>query len=94
MTDEERYRAAAHAMQSAVAYFMNVDGIATTPKHLRVGVNSAFVEHGALVKLLLEKGVFTEEEYYKALADKMEEEVESYRKMAVERTGNPGLRFF
>lgn len=66
-------------MQSAVAYAMNSDPKETEPKHLRTGINAAMVEHGALVGLLIEKGVITIEEYYKALADKMEAEVESYR---------------
>lgn len=75
----DRYYAAAHAMQSAVAFSMQMDPAETTPKHLRVGVNAAMVEHGALVGLLLKKGLITEEEFYEALADKMEAEVESYR---------------
>ena len=43
-----------------------------------MGINAAMVEHGALIGLLLEKRLITMEEYYKALADKMEEEVQSY----------------
>ena len=83
MTEEaqrhrERYLAAAHAMQTGVAFTMHQDAKETDPKHLRVGINSAMVEHGALVGLLLEKGLITMEEYYKALADKMEEEVQTY----------------
>lgn len=77
--DQDRYAAAAHAMQTGVAMQMNFDPSETTPKHLRVGVNSAMVEHGALVKILLDKGLLTEDEYYKTLADFMEAEAESYR---------------
>lgn len=74
----ERYLAAAHAMQTGVAFTMHSDPKQTDPKHLRVGINAAMVEHGALVGLLLEKGLLTMEEYYKALADKMEAEVQTY----------------
>jgi len=74
----ERYLAAAHAMQTGVAFTMHSDPKQTDPKHLRVGINAAMVEHGALIGLLLEKRLITMEEYYKALADKMEEEVQSY----------------
>lgn len=75
---QARYQAAAHAMQSGVAATMEIDPNATTPKHLRVGVNSAMVEHSALVWLLLQKGVLTEQEYYSALADAMEREKALY----------------
>jgi hypothetical protein len=51
---------------------------AHTPKHLRVGVNSAFIANAALTRLLIEKGVFTMEEYVRAQADEMEREVQRY----------------
>lgn len=76
MTDEERYAKAAHAMQSGVAFLE--DKTDQTPKHLRVGVNVALSDLGALATLLIEKGVFTRAEYVKALADGMEREAESY----------------
>lgn len=78
MTDKERYMAACHAMQSGVALKMGRDPKETEPKHLRVGINSAMVDSAALARLLMTKGVITEEEFYKALADQMEEEVASY----------------
>lgn len=93
MTDRERYQRAAHAMQSGVAFEMNHDPKPTSPKHLRVGVNSAMVDSAAIAGLLIEKGVFTLEEYEKAIANQMEAEAESYERRAIERTGNPGLRF-
>lgn len=78
LRQRERYLAAAHAMQTGVAFTMHSDPKQTDPKHLRVGINSAMVEHGALMELLLAKGILTTEEYYRALADKMEAEVQSY----------------
>ncbi len=78
LADRERYLAAAHAMQSGVAGKMAIDPSETTPKHLRTGVNSAMVEHSALVKLLVAKGVITWPEYFTALADGMEAERDKY----------------
>jgi len=89
MSDEaiERYRAAAHAMQSGVAMEMNYDKGPTEPKHLRVGVNSSMVEHSALVQLLFVKGVITDDEYHEAIAAAMEAEAERYESLLSERLG-------
>jgi hypothetical protein len=76
--DHKRYAAAAHAMQSGVAAKMHHEPAETQPKHLRVGINSAMCDHAALVRLLIAKGVFTEEEYVKEIADEMEREKERY----------------
>lgn len=75
-----RYMAAAHAMQSGVASKMAFDPAETTPKHLRVGVNSAMSDHGALAKLLIDRGVITEGEYLSAIADAMEREKDQYER--------------
>lgn len=79
--DYERYLAACHAMQSGVAHTMNLnpDG-ETSPKHLRVGINSAMCNEAALVRLLIAKGVITEAEHAKEIADEMEREVDRYEK--------------
>lgn len=77
-TDEERYHSACHAMQTGVAIKMARGSKDTEPKHLRVGINSAMVTDAAIAKLLIEKGIFTREEYVKAVADEMEEEVKRY----------------
>lgn len=88
MTDQDRYLAAAHAMQSGVVAKMRIDPGETTPKHLRVGVNSSMVQNGALVKLLIEKGVFTEAEWFAALADAMEAEKALYEAWLTEHMGS------
>ena len=85
--DEKRYFAALHAMQTGVAYDLQHNPSSGTPKHLRVGINSAMVGHGALVKLLLEKGIFTEEEYIKAIADGMECERDKYQETVSKQFG-------
>lgn len=50
----------------------------TGPKHLRVGVNSAMADHGALVRLLVAKGVITDEEYVAAITEAVEQERDRY----------------
>ena len=85
--DYQRYTTAAHAMQSGVKAKMEHDPSETTPKHLRTGVNSSMVGNSALVKLLITKGILTEEEWAEALADGMEAEVALYEKWLSERIG-------
>jgi hypothetical protein len=48
------------------------------------------VAQGALAKLLIDAGVFTEEQYFAALADYMEQEAETYRKWLQERISPDG----
>src|SRR5690606_4729269 len=62
---------------------------ASTPKHLRTGVDSALVFNGALIALLIEKGVFTQEEYYTVAAGMMEEEVRRYETRISAHLGRP-----
>lgn len=87
MTDEEKakvateYRSACHAMQSGVAVDQARGSGDGTPKHLRVGINSAMCDHAALVRLLLAKGILTEEEYALAIRDEMVREKERYEEM-------------
>lgn len=76
---EARVTAAQHAMQSGVAMELQHDPSSGSPKHLRVGVNTALVDTAALAKLLIAKGLITENEYLGALAAGMEEEVERYK---------------
>lgn len=80
-----RYNAACHAMQSGVAMKMGYDAGETTPKHLRVGVNSAMVDSAALAELLMHKGVISSQEYLNALMQGMEREVELYKEVLSER---------
>jgi hypothetical protein len=72
------YTAAVHAMQSGVAMKMNHDPKETEPKHLRVGVNCAMSDGGAIALLLMEKGVITQEEYLEAIGAGMSREVSLY----------------
>ena len=76
--DVERYNAAMHAVQSGIAMGISRGDTETQPKHLRVGVNSALIETTAFLRLLLTKRIITEEEWFKALADEAEREVQRY----------------
>jgi hypothetical protein len=89
MTDKERYISAAHAMQSGVAAELEMDFSSATGKHLRVGINVAMSDMGGLTALLIAKGLFTEAEYVKAVADAMEREVRSYEEKLSARLGRP-----
>jgi hypothetical protein len=74
-----------HRVQSAIALFegrrdaFGVRCAETESKHLRVGVNSALVETSALARLMFRKGMMSAEEYYDALIETWEQEVDSYR---------------
>lgn len=63
-------------------------GNESTPKHLRVGINSAMVEHSALARLLIAKGVIAADEYADALIAGMREEVRLYEKELTEKIGH------
>lgn len=80
--DLARYFNACHAMQSGVAMEMELrpGSAATSPKHLRVGVNTAMLEHSAVVRLLLDRGLFTLDQYEAALADAAEAEARRYER--------------
>lgn len=65
-------------MQSGVAYHEHFVGVSEPSKHLRVGVNNALCELGAIAKLLIGKGIFTEEEYYESLVEFLERDVDNY----------------
>jgi len=78
----ERMLAAQHAIQSGVAFEMSRPdrARATEPKHLRVGINTALLEISGVAKLLIDKGVISEEEYFKAMAEAYEAEARDYEK--------------
>lgn len=75
--DQERYARALHGVQTATAFAMSqgTRHTPTEPKNMRVGIDSSHVSIAALATLLIEKGVFTIEEYTKAMADAMEKEL-------------------
>lgn len=85
---KNKYREQAHRMQSGVAMMMSRGSAETDPKHLRVGINAAMSDQGGLVKLLISKGIITEEEYLNAIAEQMTEEANDYEKKVQEVLGS------
>lgn len=83
-----RYEALLHAMQTGVAVTLEHDSetrflpddFRRHLKHLRVGVNSAMIDTGAMALLLVRKGIITEAEYYDALIETAEREVKTYER--------------
>lgn len=86
-TNHRRYLRAAHAVQTGVGLELEHDPASGTPKHLRTGLNLSKAEHGALVRLLIERGLFTEAEYLAAIADAAEAEQHAYEERLTERYG-------
>lgn len=84
---KQRYLTAMHAMQTGVATKMALDPSETEPKNLRVGVNSAMMQQGALVKLLINKGLITEAEWFSIMADGAEHEAKLYERDLSQITG-------
>lgn len=96
----ERYAAALHAVQSGIKWTMDLDALdraagrkpayeedATSPKHLRVGIDSLKAEQGGLVRLLVDRGVFTMEEYVAAMVEAMETEQKLHEDILSKRLG-------
>lgn len=84
-----RYEAGLHGMQAGVALDEVHDPVNLTPKHLRVGVNSALVDSAALARCLIAKGLISELEYFATLADLAEIERKTYEDKYSARFGRP-----
>lgn len=84
MTNEDfsrEYERLAHAVQSAIAFDYNKsldapDTVVRELKHIRTGLNCLMSDLGALGKLLVSKGVFSEQEYFHAILTNLAQEVE------------------
>lgn len=79
------YLAACHAMQTGVKTMESFNP--ETEVQLRIGLNVAMSSHGALVGLLVEMGVFTEEEIYSKMIEYMQREVARLEGELTESTG-------
>lgn len=72
------YLEAQHAMQTGVAMEIELDNHSVQPKHLRVGINTALCDQAALVRLLITKGIISNDEYLDAIKEEMNAEVTRY----------------
>lgn len=73
------YEQLGHAIQTGIAFLMEHDPTFVAPKHLRTGLDMRAADHGALVALLIDKGVFTEKEYAMKLVEFAQREVYLYQ---------------
>lgn len=86
----DRYFGAVHAVQSGVAMEMEFGSPAATAKHLRTGLDVGKAEFGGLAKLLISKGIITEDEHYAAITEAVEQEQADYERRLTEKFGgNP-----
>lgn len=83
-----KYMELLHGIQSGIAYLMVKEPDMVSPKNLRVGIDSAHVSHAALISLLIEKGIFTKEEYLQSLCKACEEEIKMSEKELSEIYGS------
>ena len=82
------YEQALHAVQTGVKMMIGLgDNESTEPKHLRVGINSAMCDSSGLALLLIEKKIFTVEEYTKAITDEMVREAKRYENRLSKKLG-------
>lgn len=89
--ETERYMRAAHRIQTAIAF--SPDSPAMTPKHMRVGIDLSKSDAAGLARLLIAKGIFTEDEYFTSIADAAEREAASLEDELSSRFGqNVSLR--
>ena len=72
--EHARYVAAAHRVQTSIAFM----GYSDEAKHLRVGIDMSKSDMSGLATLLIQKGIFTTEEYLTAMADAAEREADKY----------------
>lgn len=84
---QQKYDELCHAMQTGVATTMNFDPSDTSPKHLRVGINSAMNETSVLAQLLIKNQVISEQEYWELMVEMMQREVNLYKKRIADTMG-------
>lgn len=81
-----------HAMQSGVKFahqYKTGTPLARDLKNLRVGVNAAMCQVGAVCVLLTRAGIFSDHEWYVEYAMFLQSDVERLRAEIEERAGHP-----
>lgn len=89
MSEEVDYQSAQHAMQTGVNLMAQYSPGDLRPKSLRVGINTALCDHAALARLLIEKGIITEDEYMAAITKEMNAELRRYEERIQDHLGGP-----
>lgn len=87
--DKKRYDAAAHKVQAGLAFLMHIDPelAMVSIKQMRVGIDMGKSDQLGLARLLIDKGLFTEEEYYTAMANAAEIEAEDMQELVARKLG-------
>lgn len=78
----ERYHKAAASLEAGAAVITGLEPRNGSPAMLRAGIDTTQSSMAGLVKLLMKKGLITELEYFEAVADATEQEVERYQKVS------------
>lgn len=88
------YETAAHRIQTAIAVLMGRDPDLSLvqPKHMRTGLDLSKSDMGGLARLLIAKGVFTEQEYNEAITNAAKEEADNYERWVQVVLGHRGAR--
>jgi hypothetical protein len=84
---KRNYEQALRAMQAGVEMELTAEPSRAAPQPLQVQINAGKCDITALVTLLIEKGVITEEEYGKAVTVQMNIEADGYEERLSERYG-------
>ncbi|HEB27358.1 MAG TPA: hypothetical protein ENI05_06225 [Porticoccus sp.] len=87
----EEMMALQHAMQTGIKALIEYGLVSEDPKHLRTGMSSALVFNGTVVRLLVEKGIITREEYAEAAVVDLKAEVKRYEKEISEHLGGANI---
>lgn len=78
-----------HGLQSSIAALMSFDLALGEKKHLRVGVDSALIQSSALARLLIEKDLITEEEFWDSTLIVLAEDLTKNRERFAKEMGVP-----
>ncbi len=91
---KDLYYVAMHRIQTAIAFLMNCDPnySAVEPKHMRVGIDLSKSDQAGLATLLIEKGIFTKEEYIEAILKSAQQEADAYEAQVQAVIGNRHIR--
>lgn len=84
----DEYKGEMGKMQSGVMATHAYNATDGEPKHLRVGINAAMVNHDALVRLLIECGIINEYHYLTELVASAKREREGYEERLSKHYGS------
>lgn len=86
--NNDEYIANMHAIQSCIALMINYPETKMgDSKHMQVGIISSMVTHHAIATLMVEKGIFTQEEYSAQMVLSTRDELERMTAAANARIG-------